>query len=66
MLLSFFGHSSVPPRGPFGSSFLANGILCLLFGLAILANPDLIAYIVAAFLIVIGCSMILTWWRLRR
>ncbi len=56
----------LPTRSPFGSSFLVNGILFILFGLLILAEPDLIAYIVAVLFIFFGCSMIATWWRLRR
>jgi len=59
-------HSSIPTRSPFGSSFLVNGILFLLLGLLILAEPDLIAYIIAILLIVTGASMIVSWWRLRR
>jgi uncharacterized membrane protein HdeD (DUF308 family) len=61
--------SSVPSpfRGsPFGSSFLLNGLLCILFGLAILSSPELLAYLVALFFIVIGASLLATWWRLRR
>jgi uncharacterized membrane protein HdeD (DUF308 family) len=58
--------SSIPPRSPFGGSMLINGVLTLLFGIVILVEPDLIAYIVATFLIVIGVSMIYSWWKLRR
>lgn len=56
----------MPRRSFFGSSLLANGILCVLFGMLILANPDLIAYIVALFFIIAGATLILMWWRLRR
>lgn len=65
-MFSYLHRSSIPPRSPFGSSFLVNGVLFILFGLLILAEPDLIAYIVAVLFIVIGASMIGTWWRLRR
>jgi hypothetical protein len=67
-LMFFFlqRHGSIPPRSPFGSSFLVNGVLFLLFGLLILAEPDLIAYIIATLLIFTGASMMITWWRLRR
>jgi uncharacterized membrane protein HdeD (DUF308 family) len=67
-MFSFLQHhsSSIPNRSPFGSSFLVNGILFMLFGLLILAEPDLIAYIIAALLLITGAGMIVTWWRLRR
>ena len=41
-----------------GNGLLMNGILCLLFGIAILAAPELLSYIVATFLIVLGISLI--------
>jgi uncharacterized membrane protein HdeD (DUF308 family) len=59
--------SSIPTgRNPFGSSLLVNGVLCMLFGLAILAAPELLAYIVASFMIIVGASLIISWWRIRR
>jgi uncharacterized membrane protein HdeD (DUF308 family) len=48
-----------------GSSLLTTGLLSLAFGLAIIAAPQLLAYIVASFFIVTGVSLLLTWWRLR-
>ncbi|MBU0766408.1 DUF3096 domain-containing protein [Patescibacteria group bacterium] len=45
---------------------LLNGILCVLFGLAIFAAPDLLAFIVAIFLIVIGVSLLTAWWKVRQ
>ncbi len=41
-----------------GNGLLINGILCILFGIAILAAPELLAYIVATFLIIVGISLI--------
>ncbi len=49
-----------------GSSLFTTGLIALLFGIAILIQPDLIAYLVATFFIVIGISLIGTWWSLRR
>lgn len=50
----------------FGSGFLFNGLLCVFFGLAILAAPELLAYFVATILLIIGASMLTTWWKIRR
>jgi hypothetical protein len=47
------------------TSLLSIGLLALLFGIAILIQPDLIAYIVATFFIVIGLSLLGTWWRMK-
>lgn len=49
-----------------GKSFLTGGLLCTLFGIMILIQPDLIAYLVATFFIVIGVSLLGTWWKLGR
>lgn len=51
---------------PFGSSMLMLGLLCVIFGLAIIAAPELLAYFVASFLIVVGVSFLGVWWRMRR
>ena len=59
-------HSSIPPRSPFGPSLLMNGVLLILFGLLFLAEPDLIAYIVAVLLIIVGCMFVASWWRMKR
>lgn len=54
------------PRRAIGSGLLSGGLLSLLFGLAIIAAPELLAYIVASFFIVTGVSLLMTWWSLRR
>lgn len=67
MFFMRFGHGSRPPFGSgFGAGLLLNGILCVGFGMAILIEPDLLAHIVATFLLIVGISMILGWWKLRR
>ncbi len=53
-------------NGMFGSSLLTMGVLSLGFGLAIIAAPELLAYIVASFFIVTGVSLLMTWWQLRK
>jgi uncharacterized membrane protein HdeD (DUF308 family) len=50
----------------FGSSFLGLGLLCILFGLAVISAPELLAYMVAGFFIVAGVWMLMMWWRIRR
>jgi len=35
------------------------------FGLAILAAPELLAYFVATILLIIGTSILTTWWKVR-
>lgn len=64
----FFQHRrpSYSPTPVFGSSLLTFGLFCLLFGLAILAAPELLAYLVAGFLILIGVTLLSLWWKLRR
>ncbi len=64
----FFRRSSdlVRPGSIFGSSLLSAAIVCLAFGIAILINPDLIAYLVAFFFILVGLSLLGTWWNMRR
>jgi uncharacterized membrane protein HdeD (DUF308 family) len=68
--MSYFSKNSyVSKGGPssmMGKTFLTGGLIALLFGIAILIQPDLIAYLVATFFIVIGLSLLGTWWRLRR
>ena len=56
-------HNSMPPA--FGTGFLTGGLFCLFFGIAIFAEPDLVAYFIASFLSVTGVALLLTWWRLR-
>ena len=48
-----------------GSGLLFNGLICVLFSLAIFANPDLLAFLVAVFLMIIGVSLLTTWWKMR-
>lgn len=67
-MLFMFQHRRPPylPGGsPFGSSLLCSSLFCLLFGLAILAAPDLLAHLVAGFLLLLGLTLFLLWWRLR-
>ncbi len=61
------------PRQPYerGSSvarswLLLLSIVCIVFGLAIIEAPELLAYIVASFFILTGVSLLLTWWKLFR
>lgn len=48
------------------SGLLSAGLLSLVFGLLIIAAPELLAYIVASFFVVSGVGMLAAWWRLRR
>ena len=48
-----------------GSGLLFNGLLCILFSVAIFTNPDLLAFLVATFLLIIGVSLLTTWWKMR-
>ncbi len=68
MPLFFLHRRSSYPGAPSsgGSSLLGSSLLCLLFGLAILAAPDLLAYFIASFLILIGLMLFGMWWRIRR
>ncbi|MFA6259816.1 MAG: DUF3096 domain-containing protein, partial [Candidatus Peribacteraceae bacterium] len=65
--LCMFHFSLGQHRPQFGSGMrtglLFNGILCVLFGFAILVAPELLAYIVATFLIIVGISLIAAWWK---
>ena len=58
------------PQNPYtklmASNLLLTSIFCLLFGIAILLNPDLIAYLVALFLIAVGAVLLAIWWRMRQ
>ena len=64
MLHLFHFGNGRPPR--FGGSLLFNGLLCVFFGLAILAAPELLAYFVATLLIIMGTSMLIAGWKLRK
>ncbi len=57
------GHQKPPT---FGKAFLFNGLLCVFFGLAILAAPELLAYFVATILLIIGVSMLSTWYKIKK
>jgi|TARA_B100002003_G_C14018155_1_gene491091 hypothetical protein len=48
-----------------GSGLLFNGLLCVLFSIAIFTNPDLLAFLAATFLMIIGVSLLTTWWKVR-
>lgn len=48
-----------------GSGLLFNGLICILFSIAIFLNPDLLAFLVATFLMIIGISLLTTWWKMR-
>ncbi len=53
-------------RAPqFGGSLLFNGLLCFVFGIAILAAPNLLAYFVATILLIMGTSLLTAWWKIR-
>mgnify|MGYP003393342829 CR=1 FL=1 len=56
---------AIDGRTPFGTSLLFTSLLCLLFGGAILAAPELLAYIVATFLLLAGVILFMFWWRVR-
>ena len=55
-----------PPMVHLSGGLLLNGILCIIFGLAILAAPDLLAFIVAIFLIIIGLSLLGAWYKVKQ
>lgn len=46
------------------SSLLLISIVCILFGIAIIEAPELLAYIVATFFIITGISLLTTWWKM--
>ncbi|MDD5026108.1 MAG: DUF3096 domain-containing protein [Candidatus Peribacteraceae bacterium] len=62
----FFLRNSTGTKG-IGSGIrnglLFNGLLCVVFGLGILAAPELLAYLVAVFLIVVGVGLLTAWWK---
>ncbi len=61
-------HRQPYEKGPRGmrSWLLFLSIICIVFGLAIIEAPELLAYIVATFFIMTGISLLLTWWKLFR
>ena len=50
----------------FGTGLLSIGLLCVLFGLAVFLAPELLAYIVGSFFIVVGVGFLSTWWGIRK
>jgi len=62
-MFHLFQNTSLQSR--FGGGLLFNGLLCVLFGLAILAAPELLAYFVATILLIIGASLLSAWWKIR-
>ena len=52
--------------GGLGSSIITGGILLIVFGLAILAAPQLLAYIVAAVLMLSGISALIAGMTMRK
>lgn len=50
---------------PTGGGLLFNGLLCVFFGLAILAAPELLAYFVATVLLFFGVTLLTAWWNVR-
>ena len=64
----FLRHSGSAPfsGNSFGASLITYGLLFLLFGVSILLAPDLLAYIVASFLILIGASLLIAGLKMRR
>ena len=65
MLFTFNLGGGRPPSSPMSSAFLFFGSLCTAFGFAILVAPNLLAYFVASLLIIMGISLLGTWWKLR-
>lgn len=63
MHLFQFGHHNQRPV--FGNGLLFNGLLCVFFGIAILAAPELLAFFVATILLIIGASFLTAWWKVR-
>ncbi len=52
--------------GGLGSSMITGGILLIVFGLAILAAPELLAYIVATVLVLSGVSALIAGMTMRK
>jgi uncharacterized membrane protein HdeD (DUF308 family) len=49
-----------------GSGMLSLGMLSLLFGILVFLAPELLAYLVASFFVIIGASMVAMWLALHR
>ena len=65
MFFLYRKEQGMSPR-PWGSSLMTSGLLCILFGIAIISAPELLAYIVAIFFILLGASLFVTGWRMRK
>ena len=69
-MLFFFGrpgsYEVTRAKRGMGSGLLSFSLLSLAFGAAIIAMPELLAYIVAGFFIITGLSLLSVWWTLRR
>ena len=65
-LLRRSSNSSFPPGSSWGSSLIVYGLFFVLFGMSILMAPELLAYIVATFLLLIGVSLVAAGWKMRR
>lgn len=50
----------------FGGGLFFNGLLCVLFGIAILNAPELLAYFVAILLLILGTWLLTMWWQMRQ
>lgn len=48
-----------------GSGLLFNGVICVLFAIAIFIYPDLLAHLVASFLMIVGVSLLVAWWKIK-
>lgn len=64
-MMFLFSEQKSPVRTRARSGLLSISILCLLFGMAIYAAPELLAYLVGGFFIIVGCTLLITWWNLR-
>ncbi len=49
-----------------GAGLLFNGLLCILFALAIFSAPELLAYFIATLLLIMGISLLATWWKFKQ
>ena len=55
-----------PPTSGFGNNLFYGGVLFTLFGLAIFAAPELLAFLVATFFLIVGISLLSMWWKMKR
>ena len=57
--------TAIVGRSMLWKSLLAYGLATIFFGLAIIAAPELLAYLVAGLLLLLGGSLIVAAWYLR-